>query len=270
MCALFGRNKEPKTLNCPLCGETVLEDRELMGEHVSSHLIPVTDNMGRPSFTFKCDRCGMADLAWPTRSAAHSGVAVHAMQKHSAGMDWNTSPPADDQLDAHTAIPDQYARTGDVDLNRAREVLKALCSAVARTNEANEAAIALMRRECGLPHVEDSHATMRAFDEDRNIFSRPWKWMEDAATKASSEGQHDIVAMSFVWSGRWFQMVQPNLNGNDLFLLGLDRMPEETVTVTRDLAMKSIPQMDPDEVLAVTGAEDLTPRLIGQGLGIQF
>jgi hypothetical protein len=270
MCALFGRNKEPKTLNCPLCGETVLDDHELKSEHVATHLIPVTDNQGRPAFTFKCDRCGMADLAWTKRSAAHAGVAVHGMERHSTGMDWQTSAPFEHPLDAHTAIPDQYASGGQVDLDRAREVLKSMCSAVARSNDAMEAAIAQMRRECGLPHADDAHATMRAFEEDPKVFSRPWRWMEDTAKKASAEEQHDIVAMAFAWSGRWYQMVQPNLNGNDLFLLGLDQMPEETVTITRDLALKSVPQMNPDEVLVVTGAEDLTPRLIGKGLGVEF
>ena len=54
-------------------------------------------------------------------------------------------------------IPDRVIR-------RAREILKGLCSAVARSNDDMEIAIAQLRRECGLPPAEDSHASLRAFD----------------------------------------------------------------------------------------------------------
>jgi len=103
MCSSPGRlvmgffNKGPKTKQCPLCGEDVLDDRSLKQEHLSTHMFQVTDDNGLDAYTFRCPRHGVGDLAWgggcdeeTARVRTRSGILVHCMQQHGTGMptDW--------------------------------------------------------------------------------------------------------------------------------------------------------------------------------------
>ena len=161
MCALFSKkDKGPKELGCPMCSQMVEDNQDAKRQHVTSHLFIVTDNLGRPAFAFECDRCGMSELAWHKRSAAHSGFAVHAMQRHSMGMDWSTSPTLDESKTAAFEESADAPRASEHDLRR--EVIKGLCSAVATNNAQMERAIFALRRACGLPEVDDGHAMMAA------------------------------------------------------------------------------------------------------------
>jgi hypothetical protein len=84
---LFERT--PQTRNCPLCGESILDESSLKREHMESHLFEVTDNNGLRAYAFNCPSHGGSDLAWGggkeealAKGTAISCILAHCNERH--------------------------------------------------------------------------------------------------------------------------------------------------------------------------------------------
>ena len=95
MSPLFKKDKEPKTVRCPLCEQDFEDSKVVKSEHVGSHIYETTNSAGQPAYAFKCERCGDSDLSWTSLVTTYGAVWMHTEQMHGMINTWNCEPPSD-------------------------------------------------------------------------------------------------------------------------------------------------------------------------------
>lgn len=78
-------NRKPRTLTCPMCSSTVLQDERR--EHWRSHVEQIGPGQGDATgqYTWRCS-CGPAGMKWEKDYAALAAIQLHMMQRHGIAM----------------------------------------------------------------------------------------------------------------------------------------------------------------------------------------
>jgi hypothetical protein len=139
-----------------------------------------------------------------------------------------------------------------IDMDDARAVVSALCSAIGDDNRMWAATERLMAAS-GMPERGNAGATMAAYrSEGRHMTRKLWRWLVAVAEQANRVGAHDVAAMAYLWASEWVYSVEPTLSGNGHIQLGFDSAPPGTyaaLVTEAEVAMRELPK---DFVVAIT------------------
>jgi hypothetical protein len=94
---------------------------------------------------------------------------------------------------------------------------------------------------------------------------RPWLWLAEVDKEAHREGNDSLVARISLFILFWMLTIEPNLGLGDRMDMWLDPPPSEALVTLYSTALRVLPALDPDEVIAdsPTGSVTVQTVLLG-------